>query len=311
MSDITILNHKKNLENSCINGNLDDQIILINIKVNNFKRRYYMHKLFIDLYENLCRQIDDNRNNTHNIKEKDEWGWSKEDCKIEIAKVLNSEPEKLEPLFSRLAKCEAIETMHYDAHVFDETTDKIFTDIWEYHNGACESGFSGLSFLVQFENGNTTLNESVYVRISDCGEYYLYDFKPCSIIDYKENNDDIIDTSEYGIFKRVHPNWAEYIEKWKKSNKNLSEELSKWEKMLWLGRSLAYSDDYEEPLRTRVKEIEKDVLIKYKDDPDFKRYMFDDDSEPDEEWGDTNWKEISCNVGALRYLLYGEWDLSS
>ena len=128
-----------------------------------------MHKLFIKLYEDLCRQIDDNRNNTHNLKEKDEWNWTKEECKIEIAKILNSDPDKLEPLFSRLAKCEAIETFHYDAHVFDETTDKIFTDVWEFLNGACESGFSGLSFLVQFEDGDESLNESVYIRVSLLG----------------------------------------------------------------------------------------------------------------------------------------------
>ena len=49
-----------------------------------------MHKLFIKLYEDLCRQIDDNRNNTHNLKEKDEWNWTKEECKIEIiAEIIN------------------------------------------------------------------------------------------------------------------------------------------------------------------------------------------------------------------------------
>ena len=270
-----------------------------------------MHKLFIKLYEDLCRQIDDNRNNTHNLKEKDEWNWTKEECKIEIAKILNSDPDKLEPLFSRLAKCEAIETFHYDAHVFDETTDKIFTDVWEFLNGACESGFSGLSFLVQFEDGDESLNESVYIRVSQCGEYYIYDFKPYIIADYSKNDNKIKDTSKYGIFKDTHPGWAEYIEKWKKSEKNLSEELSKWEDMLWLGRSLALSDNYEEPQRTEVKKIENNVITKLKDDPDFRKYMFDNDCGLDERWGDTNWKEISCNVGALRYLLYGEWDLSS
>lgn len=121
----------------------------------------------------MCRQIDDNRNNTHNLKEKDEWNWTKEDCKIGIAKILNSDPDKLEPLFSRLAKCEAIETMHYDVHVFDETTDDIFPNICEFHNGTGDSEFSWLSFLVEFYDGDEILNESVYVRVSENYEYII------------------------------------------------------------------------------------------------------------------------------------------
>lgn len=271
-----------------------------------------MHKLFIELYERLSRQIDNNRNNTHNIKDEgSKYDWTKKDCKIEIAKVLNSNPEKLEPLFSRLAKCAAIETMQYDAHVFDETTDKNFTSIWEYLNGPVENGFSGLSFLVEFNDGCEPLDESVYIRITEDGAYYIFDFKPRAIVDYSKNNSNVKDTSKYGKFKAEHPDLAEYVEKWKMSSKNLEEELSKWADMLWLGRSLAHSDNYEEPTRTAAKKAEIEVINKWKDDKDFKKYMYDDGREPDDEWGDNHWKEISCNVGALRYLLYGEWDLSS
>ena len=270
-----------------------------------------MHKLFIKLYEDLCRQIDSNINNTHNLKEENKWEWTKDDCKTEIAKILNSDPDMLEPLFSRLAKCEAIETMHYEAHVFDETTDKIFTDIWEFLNGAQANGFSGLSFLVEFEDGTESLDESVYVRVSDGGIYYMYDFKPCITADYAKNSDKVKDTSKYGKFKNAHPDLAKYIEKWKKSNKNLSEELSKWENMLWLGRSLAISDNLEETKRTEVKEIEKNVITKLKDDPDFQKYMLNNDAKSDEELGYNRWEEIRCNVGALRYLLWGEWNLDS
>lgn len=276
-----------------------------------------MHTLFVELYETLATQIDDNRNNTHSLKDtKDyKWEWNKEDVKHELAKILNSEPSELEPLFSRLAKCAAIPGMYYSAYVFDVTKDRNFTDIYEFLNGS-EGFFTGISFLVEFYYGDSILEESVYVRLSDFGEYYIYDMKPYNKKVYKNNSSKIEDTSKYGIFKKEHPEEAAYIEKWRKSDKDLGLELEKWGDMLWLGRHLHLKlkgdiSKIDPDVWKKALESEETVIDKWKDDEDFRKYMLYNSPLPDEKYGDTNWKEISCNVGALTYLLEGEWDLSS
>ena len=103
-----------------------------------------------------------------------------------------------------------------------------------------------------------------------------------------------------------------YIEKWKDSNKDLNEELKKWADMLWLGRSLSLIEHSDKRTRNKVIKIQKQVVNKWKNDPDFNKYMYsDNDIQPDKEYGDSYWAEISCNVGALRYLLNGEWNTDS
>lgn len=113
----------------------------------------------------------------------------------------------------------------------------------------------------------------------------------------------------------------QYVKKWKHlSKKELDREETKWSDFLWLGRHLylkfqttTFEDDFKSGDQTRIDiakgamECEEKVIAKYKDDPDFIRYMVDTKSEN----GDEEWKEITNNVGALRYLLWGEWDLSS
>lgn len=272
-----------------------------------------MDTLFIDFYNNAADQIDSNLNHTHDFTdESDVWVMSKDDCKREIVKMLNSDPEDLEPLYSRLAKCKASIPRHYMVHVFDGEHDENHFNIGEYLNGKEENGFSGLSILVEFEEGDQELNESVYIRFTDYGEFCIYDLKPCHRVSYEKNSDKIEDTSSWGEFKKNNPREAEYVIKWQNSNKDLDYELEKWSDMLWLGRSLAFHDSYPEEQRKGVLEIERKVIEKYKDDPDFQKYMYDTESgTPDEEYGDSKWTEINLNTGALRYLCYGEFDLDS
>ena len=103
-----------------------------------------------------------------------------------------------------------------------------------------------------------------------------------------------------------------YIEKWKDSNKDLNEELKKWADMLWLGRSLSLIEYYDKETRDGVIKAQNQVINKWNDDSDFNKYMYSgNDIHLDEEYGDSHWAEISCNVGALRYLLNGEWNTDS
>lgn len=275
-----------------------------------------MDTLFIELYECLANQIDSNRNDTHRIPEEKEWDdeLNKDDCKYHIRQILNSDPEYLEPLYSRMAKCKAIKSRKFDAHVFDGDRDYLATSVWECLNGPCEAGYLGLAFLITFEEDGHDLDESVYIRATENGTFKVYDLKPYREEEYEENSDTTDDTSSWGEFKKENPRAASYIEKWEKSDKDLGKELTKWEKMLWLGRSLAMHDSYPEPTKAEVIKLEQKVIEEYKDDPDFQKYMYINGrgiTEYDEEYGDKSWAEINCNVGALRYLLWGEWDLDS
>lgn len=111
---------------------------------------------------------------------------------------------------------------------------------------------------------------------------------------------------------RLDSRQKKYIEKWENSDKDLKKELTKWEDMLWLGRSLALSDYYDKKTLKQVAKICDNIISKYKKDPDFQKYMYSgDDMKEDDQYGDSYWAEISCNVGALRYLLNGEWNTDS
>lgn len=111
---------------------------------------------------------------------------------------------------------------------------------------------------------------------------------------------------------RLDSRQMEYIEKWKNSDKDLKKELTKWGDMLWLGRSLSLVKYYDKETQKRVIKEHNEIIEKYMKDPDFKKYMFDgDDIKEDKQYGDSHWAEISCNVGALRYLLSGEWNTDS
>lgn len=99
----------------------------------------------------------------------------------------------------------------------------------------------------------------------------------------------------------------EYITKWKDSGKDLEKEEKKWGDFLWLGRSLAIHQMIDPEILDEVIKIEQKMIKKYANDPDFLKYMV----------ADTNndvayaWREINYNVGALRYILFGDWNLDS
>ena len=117
----------------------------------------------------------------------------------------------------------------------------------------------------------------------------------------------------------------EYIKKWeryqdqyvKKFGKEVGRNVlitqeRRWSDWLWLGRHLylKYSGDCEtwkEEIRNKAFEEEEKIIEKYTYDIDFNRCMID----PESENGDEEWNEIRNNVGALRKILWGEWNTDS
>ena len=118
----------------------------------------------------------------------------------------------------------------------------------------------------------------------------------------------------------------DYIIKWRdkaygKSKKKQKEfwdkELARWEAWLWLGRHYwsrenhVFDDTPGDIVKQAYIEAEK-IEKEYENDPEFIEYMCErKTAESDEEFGDTCWREISMNVGALRWLLCGDWFLDS
>ena len=106
----------------------------------------------------------------------------------------------------------------------------------------------------------------------------------------------------------------EYIKKWEKYRdqyaKNFGEEVGRkvlitqerrWSDWLWLGRHLYFKksgacENWKEEIRNKAFEEEEKMMEKYKYDVDF---------------GRCTWSEIQNNVGALRKILWGEWNTDS
>ena len=113
--------------------------------------------------------------------------------------------------------------------------------------------------------------------------------------------------------------WINEADKYKSKQRQnfLAQECERWSDWLWLGRHYhnkktgVFNDTNIDIAKQAYEEAEK-LENKYKDDPDFIEYMCErKTAKPDEEFGDTCWREISMNVGALRWLLTGEWFLDS
>ena len=98
-----------------------------------------------------------------------------------------------------------------------------------------------------------------------------------------------------------------YVTKWKYSGKDLKKEEKKWGDFLWLGRSLAIHQMIDPGILDEVIKIEQEMIEKYADDPEFLKYMVADS----DEYVAGGWREINNNVGALRYILFGDWNLDS
>lgn len=113
----------------------------------------------------------------------------------------------------------------------------------------------------------------------------------------------------------------DYIEYWIGMSKGDKEYIKgqedKWSDFLWLGRHLYLKETgklYDSPsdIINGALKGEKKVMDTYKDDPDFIKYMTNKiPPVPDEEYGDDHWREVCMNVGALRWILSGEWNLDS
>lgn len=110
-----------------------------------------------------------------------------------------------------------------------------------------------------------------------------------------------------------------YVSKWNHlSTEELIKEEKKWSDFLWFGRHLAIkptflgqylsSGDADKiKIAKGAAKDEANIICTYGDDPDFIRCMIN----PESDHGDKEWEEITNNVGALRYLLSGDWDTDS
>lgn len=110
-----------------------------------------------------------------------------------------------------------------------------------------------------------------------------------------------------------------YVNKWNHLSKDeLIKEETKWGDFLWFGRHLAlkstflgqYLSSGEEnkiKIAKQAAREEANVICTYGDNPDFIRCFIN----PLSPNGDKEWKEVTNNVGALRYLISGDWDTDS
>lgn len=153
---------------------------------------------------------------------------------------------------------------------------------------------------------------------------------PTEIIDfingYKVNiKIDEDDTAVYRRFPEKITTQEEYIKKWKNHRKEYTKKYGKdigttvlaiqekrWSDWLWLGRHLflKHSGVFEtcdKEIRDGAFKAEEEIVRKYENDLDFIRCM----SYPESENGDEEWEEIRYNVGALRKILFGEWNTDS
>lgn len=170
-----------------------------------------------------------------------------------------------------------------------------------------------------------------YKRMVIC----IPNFKPdpsCPVeIDEFINRDKVdieVDGDNMSLYVRVPEKLTtpeEYIKKWNNHRKEYTKKFGKdigstvlaiqekrWSDWLWLGRHLflKHSGVFEtcnKEIRDRAFEEEKKIIKKYEDDADFIRCML----YPETEDGDEEWEEIRCNVGALRKILFGEWNTDS
>lgn len=101
-----------------------------------------------------------------------------------------------------------------------------------------------------------------------------------------------------------------YLEKWNGyTEEQLRAEKEKWFEFAWLGRHLflAHIGDVTKEKYPEAFEAQERIIRTYRNDRDFIHCFIN----PDSERGDKEWKEIMWNLGSLRFLLYGEWDLDT